>query len=199
MPRMFTGREFSVELRFRRGQVVMLKGIARNVYIDYRISFDGRDQGWVDFGDPLPEVDECSHQLHGAMVHDVYHFALAEVTGWSPVVRDGLFGVEGAWAGPDIGMLMEEAVVFNQWRPEEIRSGIDWCHATATQGGADCSHRQLQEALDFGRAEWNNALRQFRRHGESQHLFGIKMLDHAFRYGSGKLTGVGRDGRTPDL
>jgi hypothetical protein len=195
----FTGREFSVELRFRRGEIVTLKNVQRQIHIAYRVSFGGRDDGWLPFGDPLPFADDTHHALHGAFVHDVYHFALAEVTGWSPVVRDGLFGIEGQWKGPDVGMLLEEAIVFNEWRIESEKASLEWCHSTAKQGGANCSHRQIREALDFGKSEWINALKQFRTHGESQHVFGIKMLDNEHRYGSGRLSGVGRDGRTPDL
>lgn len=201
MPDMFTGSEFSVEMRFvnEPGRVVRLKNLDRTVYIYTRVSYDGRDTDWKQFGDPLPYITDTSHQLYGAFVHDVYHFALAESARWSPVVRDGLFGVEGQWKGPDIGMLMEEAIVFNEWEPKERRGSIEWCHGMAVRGGAECSHRDLRRALDHGRQEWESALRQFTRHGVSQHAFGIRMINPDLRYGSGRLTGIGAGYRQPDL
>ena len=195
---MFSGPEFSVELRFRHGKAVSLKGVQRVIYIDYRVAHNGKDGPWEAFGDPLPFSMDKVHPLYGLFVHDVYHFAMAEVIGWSPVVRDGLFGVEGMWKGPDIGMLLEEAAVLNQWRDRKVKSSIEWCQQTVIQGGADCTAEQMKRALMFGEEEWRHALSQFEKHGESQHVFGIKMIDHAHRYDSGRLSGVGRMGTIPD-
>lgn len=198
MPDMFTGREFACELRFVRGAPVVLKGLTREVYLSYRVSYHGRDTDWRPFGDPLPLITDTDHKLHSFYVHDVFHFALAELTRWSPVVRDGLFGVEGQWQGPDAAMLTEEAIVFNEWRSPATKASLEWCLETAHQGGASCGLRDMREALEFGKAEHARAVRDFARFGESRHVFSIRMLDKAFHYGSGKLTGVGADGRIPD-
>ena len=123
-------------------------------------SYDDGD--FVVFGDPLGVSKDMFH------LHDLFHFALAEeMQGWSPVLKLLMWQADKR-TGAKRDILVEEAIVLNEWmRGSKNKASIQCCVEMAQSIGHECDAFTMSRAMAKGWRLFRRVSNRLGQHGQA--------------------------------